>query len=85
MSEIPTPRERFYVIAISGYTIGYKRVKYGTSYSVLDSAQGHREVFSRYHGAHAPWGKPRDPWRLRGEAKREAARLNALDRKAMLS
>jgi hypothetical protein len=64
--------DRYYVVTVEGFTTGHTLPGY--SYSVLDSAYCHREVFCRYSREGSGTSK-----RLR-QCEAEAARLNALDR-----
>ncbi len=74
---------RYYVVSVSGYPAGSKgsgSARLTTSYSVLDSAYAHREVFTRYHGA----GQRQSLDHVRRRAcEQEAERLNLLDQAHM--
>lgn len=74
---------RYYVIGVTGQAVipvkGRARGFWGTSYSVLDSAHNHREVFTRYAGLDAGWGASRASGRRLIQCELEAARLNRLD------
>lgn len=65
---------RYYVVSVTGYSVNGPSL--ATSYSVLDSAQCHREVFTQYAGVvdNAVGAAKR-----LARCEREAERLNALD------
>ncbi len=69
---------RFYVIEVTGYGIqtGSWSGRLSTSYSVLDSAQCHREVYDRFPDR---GGNGNGRYDRRRACVREAERRNALD------
>lgn len=75
---------RFYVVSVTGYGVtmassANRNGRAATSYSVLDSAQAHREVFTRYAVSNQRGGNGGHDRPRREACEREAARRNAAD------
>lgn len=69
---------RFYVVSVTGLAIttSSRGGRMDTSYSVLDAARCHREVYSRNGGK---GGRGHTAAARLADCEREAARRNALD------